>query len=71
MYNVFGESTVVGYAVRSKSDYNYKTDFEILRGNQEFELQKNARSQTHLNSTPVGAKTTEPKTPAIESSAQK
>ena len=44
MDNVFGESTVVGYAVRSKSDYNYKTDFEILRENQEFELQNNARS---------------------------
>ena len=37
-----------------KSDYNNKTDFENWRENQEFEIQKNARSQPPLDSTPVG-----------------
>ena len=34
--HVFGEATAVGMsAVRSDQDYSYKTDFEILRENQE------------------------------------
>ena len=44
MDHIFGESTVVGEAVSAKSDYNYKTDFEIWKKNQEFERQKIARS---------------------------
>ena len=40
-YHVFGEETAAGIsAAKSYHDYNYKTDFEIWGGNQEFERQK-------------------------------
>ena len=36
--HVFGEATAVGMSeAKSYHDYNYKTYFEIWRGNQEFE----------------------------------
>ena len=39
-YHVFSEVTAVGMSVaKSDHDYNYKTDFEIWRDNQEFECQ--------------------------------
>ena len=47
--HVFGETIEVGDAVSAKSDYNYRTDFETWTENQEFELQKNARSQPPLD----------------------
>ena len=42
--HVVGESTAVGDAVSAKSYYNYKTHFEVLRENQQFERQDIARS---------------------------
>ena len=41
--HIFGKTTAAGDDVSEKSDYNYKTDFETWRENQEFERQKNAR----------------------------
>ena len=57
--------------VSAKSDYSYKTDFEIWRENQGFEIQKNARSQPPLDSTPVGAKTPDPKTLTLPTDSSK
>ena len=60
---IFLEKNIaVGDAVSAKSYYNYKTGFETWRGNLAFERQKSARSLKTLDSTPVGAKTIDPKT---------
>ena len=58
---IFLKIIAVGDAVSAKSNYNYKTDFETWRENQEFERQKNARSQPPFESTSVGAKLPDPK----------
>ena len=50
-----------------KSDYNYKTDFEIWRGNIQFKLQKIEISQPSLDSNPIGAKIPDKNTPATNS----
>ena len=56
--HVFGEVTAFGIsAARSDQDYSYKTDFEIWRGNQEFERQNITMSLPHLDSTPIGTNT--------------
>ena len=65
-YNAVGEITAFGYGLSVKSDYNYKTDFGIWRGNIQFELQKISRSQPTLGSTPVGVKISDTKTPATD-----
>ena len=54
-----------------KSDYSYETNFENLRENQDFERQKNARSRPTLDSTPVGEKTSDPKTLTLPSNSSK
>ena len=43
--HIFEIVTAVREKVSAKSDYSYKTDFEIWRENQDSERQKNARSQ--------------------------
>ena len=54
----FGEATAVGMSTKnSDHDYNYKTDFEIWRGNQEFERQKISMIWPPLDSTPIGPNT--------------
>ena len=65
-----GQSTNVRDAVSTKSYYSeekYKTDFEIWRGNIQFEREKIEISQPPLDSTPVDAKTSDSKAPATES----
>ena len=61
-----GESTVVGEAASAKSDFNYKTDFEVWRETQIFEHQKIAMSRPPVESIPVGAKMLDAKTPAMD-----
>ena len=60
--HIFEKITKVRYEVSAKSDYSYKTDFGIWRENQDLERQNNARSQPTLESTPIGAKMSDPKT---------
>ena len=50
----------------TKSDYNYKTDFDIWRENKQFECQNITRSQPPLDLTHVGAKTSGAKIPAMK-----
>ena len=51
-YHVFGEVAAVGMsAAKSNHDYNYKTDFEIWKENQEFERQILLMSQPPLDSS--------------------
>ena len=55
---VFGESTVVGInSDKSDHDYNYKTEFQILRENQEFERQNVLMSRPPLDLTHIGTNT--------------
>ena len=66
--HVFGEATVAGMsAAKSDYDYNYKTDFEILGGNQEFDLQNISMSQPPLDLTPIGTIMTNAKMSHLES----
>ena len=65
--HIFEKNTVVGDAVSAKSHYNHKTYFDIWKENMEFESQKNARSRTPLESTPVGTKTSDKKIPFLDS----
>ena len=69
--HIFGKTTAVGNYVIAKSDYNYKTDFDTWRENQEFESQKNARNLPPLDLNPVGAKKSDPKTLTMDSSNYK
>ena len=65
-----GQSATVRDDVSTKSYYSeekYKTDFEIRRGNIQFEHKKIEISQPHLDSTTVDSKTPDSKTPATES----
>ena len=67
-YHVFGEATLVGISVaKSEHDYNYKTEFQIWRGNQEFYRQNVLMSQPPLELTPIGANTTNAKTSHLKS----
>ena len=63
MDHIFGETTAVGDAVSTKSDYdyNYKTGFDIWKENKEFERQNISMSRPPLDSTPVGTKTLDAK----------
>ena len=68
-----GQSAAVRDAVREKSDYskeNYKTDFEIWMENTKFKFErKNIEgSGPPVDSTPVGAKTSDAKTVPTDSS---
>ena len=57
--NVFGKATLFGMsAERSDQEYNYKTDSEICRENQDFGRQNILMSQLPLDSTPIGTNTT-------------
>ena len=57
--HVLGESIAVRMiAAKSYHDYNYITDFEIWRENQEFDCQFFSMCQPSLDSTPIGMKTT-------------
>ena len=49
------------------NEENYNTDFKIWRENLQFEHKNIERSRPPLESTPVGAKTSDAKTPAIDS----
>ena len=60
--NIFGETIVVGLSeVKSDYDYNYKTDFQNLKTNQEFVRQNILMSRPPLDSTPIGKKTSDAK----------
>ena len=62
-YHVFGEGISFGMsAAKSDHDYNYKTDFEIWRGNKEFERQTISTGQPPLDSTPIDTNITNVKT---------
>ena len=66
--NVFGESTAVGMsAAESYHNYNYKTDFEIWREDQEFERQNILMSPKSLDSTPIDMNTKNAKTSHLDS----
>ena len=65
--HIFGEDTAVGDAMITKSDYNYKTDFDIWKENKEFELQNNAGIQPLLDSPPVVTKMSDAKIPPLDS----
>ena len=47
--------------------YNYKTDFEIWRGNKEFERQKSFMSQSTLELIPIDTNTTNTKMTHLDS----
>ena len=65
--HIFGEAKEVGMsAAKSDHDYNYKTDFEIWRGNQEFERQNISMSWPPLDSTPIGTNMTNSKTSHLD-----
>ena len=65
--HVFGEATEVGIsAAKSDHDYNYKTDFEFWRENQEFERQNIFMSQPPLESTSIDTNKTNAKTSHLD-----
>ena len=65
---VFDESTAFGMiAEKSDHEYNYKTDFDIWRENQELERQNILTSQPPLDSAPIDTNTTNAKTSHLES----
>ena len=66
-YHVFVEATaVVMSAEKSYHDYNYKTDFDIWGGNQEFERQNIPMSQPRRYSTTIGRKKKNTKTSHLD-----
>ena len=66
--HVFGKATEVGMSTaRSEQDYSYKTDFDILRGNQDFGCQNISMSPPPLDSAPIGTNMTNGKTSQLES----
>ena len=69
--HIFEKNTAVGDAVSAKSDNNYKTYFEIWRGNQEFEPQKNGISRPPLDLNYFSAKTPDPKTQTLTTNLSK
>ena len=71
--NVVGKGTLVGAAVGDYREENYKTDFEIWSKISKLQSEpKNIEmSRPPLDSTPVGVKTSDAKTPATDSSARK
>ena len=69
--DIFGETTAVGDAGIAKSEYNYKTDLGIWKENNEFERQNISRSLPPLDSTPVGAKNSDPKTLTLPTESSK
>ena len=63
-----GETIAVGIsAAKSDHEYNYKTDFEIWGGNQEFERHLFLMNQPPLESTLIGKNTTNAKTSKLDS----
>ena len=56
--HIFGEATeLVMCAVKSDHDYNFKTEFQIWKENQDFDHQNILMSRPPLNLTPVGTNT--------------
>ena len=56
--NIFGETTSVGVSEeKSDYDYNYKTEFQILKENKAVECQIISMSLPPLDLTPVGTNT--------------
>ena len=55
----------------AKSNYNYKTDLEIWKENNEFECQNISRSRPPLDFTPVVAKMADPTTLTIPTESSK